>query len=116
MELVSVNLAAILRFHEVLIKLTFTDRPACRCMRTGLKTRRRTALICVGLSHRSSSMQQRVRQTWSIIGERCLQHVDGAEWALLSTCNRIELYLAIEGAPADVVTELPLHSRSHRPR
>ncbi len=66
-------------------------------------------LICVGLSHRSSTVQQRecLANAVDLWAEHCLQACPrGTEWALLSTCNRIELYLAVEGAPADLAAEL----------
>jgi len=61
-------------------------------------------LFCIGLSYRTSSMQQRecIAAASDVWVARCLQTCpEVTEWALLSTCNRIELYLAIDEAPAD---------------
>ena len=57
-------------------------------------------LVCVGLSHKTSSVMDRERlarldDAWFSASVAEIELVD--EWAFLSTCNRVELYLAVRG-------------------
>jgi glutamyl-tRNA reductase len=63
-------------------------------------------LLVLGVDHRSAPTA--VREALAFEGERRRRGIDalkanapGAEFVLLSTCNRVELYVAAEAEPPD---------------
>src|SRR3954451_10260804 len=75
-------------------------------------------MLALGVDHRSAPTA--VREALAFDGERLRRGLDalkadapGAEFVLLSTCNRVELYAAAEAGPPDAGALAASLARSH---
>jgi len=68
-------------------------------------------IVCLGLNHRTASVN--VREQFALpegrvpqmLGELC-KKTEATEVVLLSTCNRVEIYAATDGKPAELIDAL----------